>query len=81
MGLADPVITAVRGGGRTQSGVATNMPDEQEVRGNTLWRLSHCGVHQNAFWLSPHYMYTDVCCCRFADHFNMRTTFPAVLFQ
>ena len=30
--LADPVIEALRGGGRTRSGVATNKPDEQEVR-------------------------------------------------
>ena len=32
MELADPVIEALRGGGRTRSGVATNKPDEQEVR-------------------------------------------------
>ena len=32
MELADPVIEALRGGGRTRSGVATNNPDEQEVR-------------------------------------------------
>ena len=29
--VADPVITALRGGGRTRSGVASNKPDEQEV--------------------------------------------------
>ena len=32
MELADPVIEALRGGGRTRSGVATNKPDEQEVK-------------------------------------------------
>ncbi|CAM9744043.1 unnamed protein product, partial [Ascophyllum nodosum] len=29
--VADPVITALRGGGRTRSGVASNKPDEQET--------------------------------------------------